>query len=239
MFLDHRRVKPDSRIPPGKVRSRYASVKPSHGQIARSAGGCRAATVYWLMARTTGSNLCSSEPLLRAANKNPDLHLTYIPRSAGKPREDFTTITDIPTLLTGAEYAFGRLLTCQSDLKLARVATLVAADNLAGARKARADELADKLADAIAFAERLAFCVEGDLRADQGGAMRRLGFACIGALLGALLAFVSLFLAAFFIDVSAMSPILSWLFMVVAIMIGFVIGLCRRPRGNRTGPPRV
>src|ERR1700757_3915766 len=51
MFLDHSRVKPDSRIPPGKVRSRYASVKPSHGQIARNAGGCRAATAYWLIAK--------------------------------------------------------------------------------------------------------------------------------------------------------------------------------------------
>jgi hypothetical protein len=132
-------------------------------------------------------------------------------------------MTDIPPLLTRGEYAFGRLITCQKDLELARVSILVAADNLIGARKARPEELAGKLADAIAFAERLAFVVEGDLRADQGAAMRRLGSACVGALL----VFVGLFLLGFFVGASIISPILSWLILFVAIVTGFVIGRCR------------
>src|SRR6476619_5894846 len=44
-------MKPFSRIPPGNAKSRYPSVKPSHGQMARSADGLSSAAPYWLIAR--------------------------------------------------------------------------------------------------------------------------------------------------------------------------------------------
>ena len=42
----------------------------------------------------------------------------------------------------------------------------MAAALLYGARAARASDLGEQLADALAFCERLAFIVEGDMRAD-------------------------------------------------------------------------
>ena len=66
------------------------------------------------------------------------------------------------------ERGLAALRFCRSDLAAARVDATVAAARLYGARAARADELAEKLADAIAFCERLAFIVEGDLSAPRG-----------------------------------------------------------------------
>jgi hypothetical protein len=44
-------MKPSSRMPPGRIRSRYASVKPSHGQIALRLGGRSAAVFHCERAR--------------------------------------------------------------------------------------------------------------------------------------------------------------------------------------------
>lgn len=68
--------------------------------------------------------------------------------------------------------ALKALRDCRSSLVAARLDALIAATNLAGARAERATELAEKIADALAHCERLAFIVEGDIRADQGGAAR-------------------------------------------------------------------
>jgi hypothetical protein len=52
----------------------------------------------------------------------------------------------------------------QRDLARALIEAAEAADNLTGARQARAVELRDVLiGDAMAFARRLAFVVEGDV----------------------------------------------------------------------------
>lgn len=63
--------------------------------------------------------------------------------------------------------ALDRLQTCRADLVAAHGDALDAVALLAGARATRAVELADKIADAIAHCERLAFIVEGDVRNDQ------------------------------------------------------------------------
>lgn len=62
--------------------------------------------------------------------------------------------------------ALNALRSCRSLLLEIRRDALTAATALSGARANRACELADKLADAQAHCERLAFIVEGDLRAD-------------------------------------------------------------------------
>lgn len=56
---------------------------------------------------------------------------------------------------------------CRTALATARESALSAQTGLAGVRKARAGELAEKIADAIAFADRLCFVVQCDLRAEQ------------------------------------------------------------------------
>ena len=81
--------------------------------------------------------------------------------------------------------ALSALRECRSALMLARLRAKEAETVLPGARARRADELAEKIADAIAHCERLAFFVEGDQRAGQDASDRaakrfkpRLGDAC-------------------------------------------------------------
>ena len=64
------------------------------------------------------------------------------------------------------ERALAALRSCRSSLLSARGYAAMAAVRLYGARAARASELGELLADALAFCERLAFIVEGDLRSD-------------------------------------------------------------------------
>jgi hypothetical protein len=54
---------------------------------------------------------------------------------------------------------------CRSSLVTARMDAATAADVLHGARGRRAEELDERLADALAFCERLMFFTEGDLHA--------------------------------------------------------------------------
>ncbi len=68
--------------------------------------------------------------------------------------------------------ALAALRGCQAQLRAAYLDADTAAPHLTGARAARAGELADKLADAIAHTERLIFIVTGDLRADEYEAQR-------------------------------------------------------------------
>lgn len=72
-----------------------------------------------------------------------------------------------PAPCQDAGEAFSQLDTAAQLIRLARLGVQAAIHGLEGARGARADELAAQLADVQAFAERLAFVVEGDLRADQ------------------------------------------------------------------------
>ncbi|OBC00215.1 hypothetical protein A5782_21655 [Mycobacterium sp. 852002-40037_SCH5390672] len=66
--------------------------------------------------------------------------------------------------------AFDSLRECRRHLTSARESALSAESNLdAGARRARAHELGEKLADCIAYTERLAFIVEGDLHSTETG----------------------------------------------------------------------
>lgn len=58
-------------------------------------------------------------------------------------------------------------LGCELDLTAAHKRVLDAASGLTGARRSRADELTELLADALAFTRRLAMVVEGDLRAEE------------------------------------------------------------------------
>ncbi|MBS4730055.1 hypothetical protein MSM1_17500 [Mycobacterium sp. SM1] len=77
--------------------------------------------------------------------------------------------------MTPAEQALGCLRECRDALADARLHALGAQGYLAGARAARAFELAGRIADALAYAERLLFIVEGDARADaaaQAGGAR-------------------------------------------------------------------
>ena len=64
------------------------------------------------------------------------------------------------------ERALAALRSCHSCLVTARRDVATATARLYGARAARASELGQMLADALAFCERLAFVVEGDMRAD-------------------------------------------------------------------------
>lgn len=59
------------------------------------------------------------------------------------------------------------LTECRTALNTARQAVLSSEASLTGARRTRATELAEMIADAIAFADRLRFVVVGDLRAEQ------------------------------------------------------------------------
>jgi hypothetical protein len=60
--------------------------------------------------------------------------------------------------------ALAALRGCQAQLRAAHFDAHDAASHLTGARAARAAELAEKLADALAQAERLRFIVEADAR---------------------------------------------------------------------------
>ncbi|BBY72457.1 hypothetical protein [Mycobacterium paraintracellulare] len=73
-------------------------------------------------------------------------------------------MTDLPT----PNELLSHLQTCRDLTRLAREhGALPATRGLTGARLARCQELITKLADAQAHAERLAFVVEGDLRAAE------------------------------------------------------------------------
>ena len=65
------------------------------------------------------------------------------------------------------EVALAALRSCRSSLLTARVDAVTAVARLYGARAAKAGELSEKLAHAVAFCDRLSFIVERDLRADQ------------------------------------------------------------------------
>jgi hypothetical protein len=56
---------------------------------------------------------------------------------------------------------------CRSNTRFAYIDAGEAAKHLAGARLARAGELAEMLADALAHTERLIMVVEGDLRSEE------------------------------------------------------------------------
>lgn len=59
--------------------------------------------------------------------------------------------------------ALTNLYACRSQLLRAEAAALNAADALAGPHQRRAEELSDRLGYVIAFVERLALAVKGDL----------------------------------------------------------------------------
>jgi hypothetical protein len=59
-----------------------------------------------------------------------------------------------------------KLTTCRNCLCDTRDAALDTVPELYGARADRADDLAERIADAIAYVERLCVVVEGDLRAN-------------------------------------------------------------------------
>jgi hypothetical protein len=65
--------------------------------------------------------------------------------------------------LTAAHH---ELTTSLADLRSAHRAAAAAALRLTGSRHSRAAELAEDLADAIAFCDRLCVVVEGDLRSE-------------------------------------------------------------------------
>jgi hypothetical protein len=55
---------------------------------------------------------------------------------------------------------------CQAQLRAAYADVQTAAPHLAGGRRTRAAELRDRIADCIAFTERLAFVVAADRQSD-------------------------------------------------------------------------
>jgi hypothetical protein len=61
--------------------------------------------------------------------------------------------------------ALSTLRECRRNLRAAQADAQHAATRLDGALAVRARELVDKLSDALDYVERLAFTVEGDLRA--------------------------------------------------------------------------
>jgi hypothetical protein len=81
-------------------------------------------------------------------------------------------MTDTTHHTTPADHriALSALRGCQAQLRAAYLDAHTAAPHLAGVRAARAGELADKAADALAHCERLIFIVTGDLHADGAGA---------------------------------------------------------------------
>lgn len=74
--------------------------------------------------------------------------------------------------MTANRMALAALRGCQAQLRAAYLDAHDAVPHLTAARAARAGELADKLADAIAHTERLIFIVTGDVRADEYEARR-------------------------------------------------------------------
>jgi hypothetical protein len=62
--------------------------------------------------------------------------------------------------------AMAALRGCRAQLQAAYLDVQTAAPHLAGARGGRAAELSDRIADCIAFAERLAFVVAADRQSD-------------------------------------------------------------------------
>jgi hypothetical protein len=67
--------------------------------------------------------------------------------------------------MAGSPDALGALRECRTAILAARESAVSARDRLAGVRQARAAELVEKLADDLAFVDRLLFVVEGDTRA--------------------------------------------------------------------------
>ncbi|HEY4042152.1 MAG TPA: hypothetical protein VGM32_09970 [Rhodopila sp.] len=65
-----------------------------------------------------------------------------------------------------ATAAMAALRGCQAQLQAAYLDVQTAAPHLAGARRTRAGELADRIAGCIAFAERLVFVVAADRQSD-------------------------------------------------------------------------
>jgi hypothetical protein len=84
----------------------------------------------------------------------------YVP--APRPREEDATTEQGQLAL-----ALAHLKLCTRDLTSASDNVIEASIRLSGARHSRAVELYTLVGDAIAFAERMAFVVEGDLRAEQ------------------------------------------------------------------------
>ena len=64
--------------------------------------------------------------------------------------------------MSDQEYALAALEVCRHAVIAARESAKLASTGPAGARKARAKELAEKLADCIAFVERLSFVCIAD-----------------------------------------------------------------------------
>jgi hypothetical protein len=67
---------------------------------------------------------------------------------------DTTATNDLSAALDALER-------CRINIRAARVDAISASVKLAGARQIRADELEELLADALAFVQRLGFCVLG------------------------------------------------------------------------------
>jgi len=62
--------------------------------------------------------------------------------------------------------AIAHLRDCKTSLMAARHAAQATGDDLTGARQTRADELVALIYSASSHCDRLAFCVEADLRAE-------------------------------------------------------------------------
>ena len=60
----------------------------------------------------------------------------------------------------------------RTALRAALEAAQIAATRLAGARQSRAEELLEKIKDAIHHCERLKFIVTGDIRSEENGSTR-------------------------------------------------------------------
>ena len=88
------------------------------------------------------------------------------------PNADETPMTDSTHHATAADYQIARaaLRGCQAQLRAAYLDAHSAAPHLTGVRAARACELADEAADALAHCERLIFIVADDLHAGRAGA---------------------------------------------------------------------
>jgi hypothetical protein len=86
------------------------------------------------------------------------------------PTEKESTVSNFINEVPPTTPALAALHDCRRSLLAARVGAILAADGLDGARLARAQELAEMVADCIAFSERLAFIVTGDIRADGASA---------------------------------------------------------------------
>ena len=65
------------------------------------------------------------------------------------------------------ELALAALHRCTQNLRAGRIDAASAAVRLHGVRAAKANELAEMLADALAFCERLTFITEADVRYEQ------------------------------------------------------------------------